>query len=168
MKNKVNHINFTFEEYESHSDLPPDEQNLLIKAKEASSNAYAPYSQFHVGAALMFEDDTFMIGNNQENVAYPSGLCAERVAFFAAGAQFPGKKIKKVAVIATSDNFRVEEPVAPCGACRQAMSEYEIKQEEPIRLLMAGMGGKVYAVNGITELLPLVFNETKLRKDRKG
>lgn len=165
MKNKVNHINFSFEEYASANDLTGDEKELLEKAKEASAKAYAPYSQFYVGAALQFEDGTIMTGNNQENVAYPSGLCAERVAFFAAGAQFPGKKIKKVAVIATSENFRVEEPVAPCGACRQAMSEYEIKQEEPIRLLMAGMGGKVYAVNGITSLLPLVFNETKLRKD---
>jgi len=167
LKSKVNHINFEFEEYHSLTDLPDDERELLEKARLASANAYAPYSLFHVGAALLFDDGTTMIGNNQENVAYPSGLCAERVAFFAAGAQFPGKKIKKVAVIAFSENFRVEEPVAPCGACRQAMSEYEIKQEEPIRLLMAGMGGKVYAVDGITHLLPLVFNQAKLRKDKK-
>lgn len=164
MAKKVEHIGFHYESYDSVDELPEDEQVLITKAVEAAENAYAPYSRYHVGAALRLSDGRIVIGSNQENVAYPSGLCAERVAFFAAGAQFPGKTIQKVAIVAVSDDFLVNDPVAPCGACRQSMSEYEIRQDSPIRLLLATVTGKIWAVESVNSLLPLVFNEKKLRK----
>lgn len=166
MGKKVEHIGFQYEVFDSLDELADDELLLVERAKEASEVAYAPYSRYRVGAALKLSDGRIVIGSNQENVAYPSGLCAERVAFFAAGAQFPGKRIEKVAIIAQSDDFLVHEPVAPCGACRQSMSEYEFKQDAPIRLLLVSQDGKVWVVESINSLLPLVFNESKLKKGR--
>ncbi len=156
---------FHYTEYDSAADLPADEQQLLQQAREASRKAYAPYSRYQVGAALLLEDGTLVIGSNQENAAYPSGLCAERVAFFAAGAQHPGKRIQKVAITAHALDFEVNHPVAPCGACRQAMVEYENRQEQDIRVLLAADTGKVYAVHSLHSLLPLVFREAKLRRE---
>jgi cytidine deaminase len=164
---KIKSIPFTYEVFESRNDLPQDEQTLIDHAIEAAANAYAPYSRYHVGAALRLHGGKIVIGNNQENVAYPSGLCAERVAFFSAGAQFPGQKMEKLAIYAKSEDFHVNEPVAPCGACRQAMSEYEFRQDQPIRLLLAAESGKVIVVEGINSLLPLVFNESKLIKRKE-
>lgn len=164
MSKKVEQINFQFEVFNSVDELPDDEQTLVEHARMASDVAYAPYSRYRVGAALKLSDGRMVIGSNQENVAYPSGMCAERVAFFAAGAQFPGKKIEKVAIIAQSDDFMVSEPVAPCGACRQSMSEYEFRQESNIRLLLVSQQGKVLAIESVKSLLPLIFNESKLKK----
>lgn len=164
MAKRVETLSFQFESYDSLDELPEDERKLIEQAMEAADSAYAPYSRYHVGAALRLSDGRMVIGSNQENVAYPSGLCAERVAFFAAGAQHPGKTIEKVAIVAQSEDFHVDMPVAPCGACRQSMSEYEIKQDRPIRLLLASTSGKVWVVEGVKSLLPLVFNESKLKK----
>lgn len=164
MSSRVQKVEFQYESFDSRDELAQDEQELIAKAVEAAEMAYAPYSRFHVGAALRLSGGRIVIGSNQENVAYPSGLCAERVAFFAAGAQYPGKTIEKVAIVAISEDFRVDEPVAPCGACRQSMSEYEIRQDQPIRLLLSGSSGKVVVIESVLSLLPLVFNETKLKK----
>ena len=115
--------------YEDINELPEIDKNLMEEAIKATKKSYAPYSKFRVGAALLMEDGSIIIGNNQENAAYPSGMCAERVAFWKAGSEFPKKKIKKVAITAISDHV-VDKPVGPCGACRQTMLEYEINQEE--------------------------------------
>lgn len=152
------------EEFDSPDLLPDDEQQLLKEAVEAKNKAYAPYSQFKVGAALQLANGQIMHGNNQENMAYPSGLCAERVAFFAAGAQYPGMGINKVAITAASENFPSDHPIAPCGACRQAMLEYEMNQKSPITLIMRGTTGKIYRISGIRQLLPIYFHEEGLKK----
>lgn len=165
MKKKVEIIQVKVERNLVDDELTAMESQLLNKAIESSKNAYAPYSRFKVGAAVLLEDGTIVIGNNQENVAYPSGLCAERVAFFAAGAQYPGKEIRSVAIYAFSDIFEVKDAVAPCGACRQAMAEYELKQGKPISMLIAGPEGNVKKITDINSLLPLIFNETKLKKE---
>jgi cytidine deaminase len=149
--------------FDDSNDLQIAEQNLLQHASEAKDAAYAPYSRFLVGAALLLEDGTIVKGNNQENAAYPSGLCAERVAIFAAGANFPGKLIKKIAITAASMDFPSDHPVAPCGACRQTMLEYELNQKEPIILIMKGTTGKTYRSSSVGQLLPLFFHEDGLK-----
>lgn len=146
-----------WEQYDHENDLAATDRMLLEEAKKAQAQAYAPYSEFKVGAALLLEDDTIVWGNNQENVAYPSGLCAERTALYACGANYPGKKIIALAVIAGSENFTLEEIVSPCGACRQVISEYENMQELPIRIIMKGDPDKVLICSGIEALLPLAF-----------
>ncbi|MFI5202889.1 MAG: cytidine deaminase [Flavobacteriales bacterium] len=145
--------------------MPDDEQALLQRAIKASEGAYAPYSAFYVGAALILDSGEIITGNNQENAAYPLGLCAERVAFFAAMANHPKAKIIKCAIYAHSENIRVDEPVAPCGACRQAMSEYEDKQRCDITLVLSGQHGKIARIHGVHELLPLRFGRKSLGKD---
>lgn len=146
-----------WEQYDHENDLEATDRMLLEEAKKAQAKAYAPYSEFKVGAALLLEDGTVVWGNNQENVAYPSGLCAERTALYACGANNPGKRIDALAVIAGSKNFTLEEIVSPCGACRQVISEYENMQESPIRIIMKGDPDKVLICSGIEALLPLAF-----------
>lgn len=161
MNKKV--LSTEWEVISSSQDLSQEEQELLNAAKEAVNNAYAPYSQFSVGAALRIEDGTIIKGNNQENAAYPSGLCAERVAFFWAGANYPGKKITTVAITAKSDIVKTDHPITPCGACRQSMLEYELNQKSDITIIMQGSSGLIYRMIGVKQLLPLYFNEDGLR-----
>lgn len=157
-------IKVEISEYDSLNELPPHEQKLLEQAKEAAKQAYAPYSNFHVGAALLLDNGVTVTGNNQENMAYPSGLCAERVAIFAAGAQYPDTAVKTVAVVCTSTAFTVDKPGSPCGACRQVLAEYEMRSGKDIRLLMMGEKGRIQAVNSIRHLLPLVFRVEELKR----
>ena len=157
-------LKIIFTEYDSEQELGKDEQELLKRAKEASKLAYAPYSNFHVGAALLLENGVIVIGNNQENVAYPSGLCAERVAIYAAGAQYPNVAIKTIAITCNSKVFQVNEPLSPCGACRQAMSEYEMRHKSNIRTILAGETGKILVMNSIADLLPFMFKAEELKK----
>lgn len=161
MNKKV--LSTEWEVISSVSDLSPIDQELLLAAKQAVESAYAPYSQFSVGAALLLEDGTIIKGNNQENAAYPSGLCAERVAFFWAGANYPGKKIVSIAITAKSDVVKTDHPITPCGACRQSMLEYELNQKSDITILMQGTSGMIYKMVGVKQLLPLYFNEDGLR-----
>src|SRR6188508_1372094 len=112
-------------EFETSNQLNAEDQKLLGKARETVQNAYAPYSNFYVGAAVLLDNGVTVIGNNQENASYPLGLCAERVAIFAASAQYPGIAIKSIAITARSNQFVIDKPIAPCGACRQAIAEYE-------------------------------------------
>lgn len=149
--------------YDSPDELQDSEQQLLHAATEALENAYAPYSRFKVGAALLLENGLIVKGNNQENMAYPSGLCAERVAIFAAGANFPGISIKMIAITAASIDFPSDHPIAPCGACRQSMLEYELNQKQPIVIIMRGSIGNTYRASGVQQLLPLFFYETGLK-----
>jgi cytidine deaminase len=157
-------IPFTVEEFDSTEELTAIHQQLLEEAGKAAKNAYAPYSNFNVGAALVLEDGTIITGNNQENAAYPSGLCAERVAVFAAGAQHPGKKIKTVAITAFSSELDVNSPIAPCGACRQVLAEYEKRYESPIEIVLKGETGKIFLIQSASSLLPLIFNRKSLGK----
>lgn len=155
-------ISFDITIYDSFEQLSPNDQALMIEAVSARKNAYAPYSKFRVGAAVEMDNTEIVIGSNQENASYPSGLCAERVAIFQAGARFPGVTVKTIAITATSDNYQVSVPAAPCGNCRQAIFEYEFKQKQPIRILLMGEKGSVVECNAIADLLPLGFNNTLL------
>jgi cytidine deaminase len=150
-------------EYESLSELSKDEINLIETAKSSMHSAYAPYSQFHVGAALLLDNGMIIKGNNQENASYPIGLCAERVAIFAAGANYPGVAIKALAITAFSDKFHIDKPIPPCGACRQAIAEYELRYKQSIRILMTGETGKVIISESISNLLPFQFNADDLK-----
>ncbi len=155
-------LSFELTIFDDLEELPQDDKKLLLKAVEARKNAYAPYSQFQVGAALVLENGAVVIGNNQENACYPSGLCAERVAIYHAGATYPGERIKTIAITATSKKYIVDRPAAPCGNCRQSISEYELKQGAPIKILMMGETGKVLQCDSIADLLPLAFNDSFL------
>lgn len=148
--------------YDSLEELPEDDRYLMERAVLARAKAYAPYSDFHVGAAVLLANGKIVTGNNQENASYPSGLCAERVAVFYAGAQYPGVAITSVAISAASKNYQVETPAAPCGNCRQALSEYEVKQKSPIKVLLMGESGEVYQCRSIADILPLGFDSSYL------
>lgn len=151
--------------YSSIDELPEADRKVLEMAIHVAPEAYAVYSNFHVGAAVELEDGEILCGTNQENVAYPSGICAERTAFYYAGSRYPNKKILRVGITAHSKNFKVDYPVSPCGACRQAMSEYENKQGRPIRVIMMGEEGEIRVMESVSDLLPFVFNEPGLKKD---
>ena len=140
------------------------DRNLLKEAWDASESAYAPYSKFHVGAAVRLGNNLILRGNNQENGAYPSGMCAERVAVFSASAMYPGIPIKTIAVVAKTDVFDLSDPVTPCGACRQVISEYEMLSGQPIRILLQGNSEKIWMIDGIANLLPLMFHGGELKK----
>ena len=155
-------IETTLEVYNTISELSQDIQNLMSEAIEARNNAYAPYSNFNVGAAILLDNTKVVIGNNQENAAYPSGLCAERTAIYYAGAKYPKAKILKMALTASSQNQITDKPIPPCGACRQTIAEYEMKQEQPIEIYFMGAQGKVVKSNSLANLLPLLFESSVL------
>ena len=157
-------IKIKITEFTGTSELPEEEQNLLQQAAKSASNSYAPYSEFHVGAAVLLENGDVICGSNQENAAYPSGLCAERVAMFYANSKYPGVKVKALAISAHADHFLVDKPISPCGTCRQVIAETENRQKSKIRILMQGETGPVNMVEGIDNLLPLTFYEEKLKK----
>ncbi|EWH15060.1 CMP/dCMP deaminase zinc-binding protein [Cellulophaga geojensis KL-A] len=159
---KKHTLSFDMFVYDSINELPETDKKLMLKAVEARNNAYAPYSSFFVGAAVLLENGKIVLGNNQENAAYPSGLCAERVAIYQAAAIYPNVKICSVAISATSENYKVLEPAAPCGNCRQSMIEYEQKQKEPMTLLLMGEEGTVVKCNSISDILPLAFSNSFL------
>ena len=151
-------IESMFTVYEDLSELPDDIQQLMQSAIETREKAYAPYSKFKVGAAILLDNNEVIIGSNQENASYPSGLCAERTAIYYAGAKYPKAKFLKMAITASSQNQITDSPIPPCGACRQAISEYEIKQEQPIEIYFMGATGKVIKSNSLSNLLPLAFD----------
>lgn len=155
-------INTTISVFNGIPDLPLEIQSLMNQAIETRKNAYAPYSRFRVGAAIVLDNGKIVLGSNQENAAYPSGLCAERVAIFQAGAIYPNAKIVKLAITAASDTNPTLSPIPPCGACRQSIAEYEFKQETPIEIYFMGESGEVYKSNSINNLLPLSFDKTSL------
>lgn len=155
-------ISTKFLAYESINDLPTEIRSLMDKAVEVRKNAYAPYSHFRVGAAILLDNGKIVLGSNQENAAYPSGLCAERVAIFQAGAIYPNAKIVKLVITAASDTNPTKSPIPPCGACRQSIAEYEFKQDESIEIYFMGETGEVYKSDSINNLLPLSFDKTSL------
>jgi cytidine deaminase len=145
------------------SELSAQEQQLVANAKAAFKTAYAPYSGFLVGASVLLENGEVINGSNQENVAYPSGLCAERVALFYAGAKFPDVKINTVAISVLSKNFEVNDVISPCGACRQVMAEYEDKQHRPIKVILHSPTDEVLIANKVEDLLPFMFKSPSLK-----
>lgn len=155
-------IGFELLIHESASALPEADRLLLEAAWQALQGAYAPYSNFRVGAALLLESGETVIGSNQENASYPSGLCAERVAVFQAGARFPGTPIRALAIVARSADGLLQLPAAPCGNCRQAILEYENRQKGPIRILLQAGEGVVYECPSMAALLPLGFDSSYL------
>ena len=134
-------------------ELSSSDQKLLSEAKKSANSAYAPYSKFKVGSAVLLENGKIISGNNQENAAYPSGLCAERVALFYASSQNPNATIKSIAITNV-----------PCGACRQAILEYETKQKSPVRIIMQKEKNRIFISDGISNLLPLAFSSKELKK----
>lgn len=143
----------------SWKDLNEVDRNLVEQAYEIAQKAYAPYSNFHVGAALLMEDGSVITGNNQENAAFPSGTCAERTALFYAGANYPSKKIKKIVVVAKGDFVSPDSILSPCGSCRQVMLESESRQKEPIEVLLVSQNEKVIHLKSVVDLLPFAFNK---------
>lgn len=152
-------ITTQFSSYDSVDELSNDIQELMREAVVVRKNAYAPYSQFRVGAALLLDNGKVILGSNQENAAYPSGLCAERVAIFQAGAVYPNAKILKMAITAASDTNKTTSPIPPCGSCRQSIAEYEIRQETPIEIYFMGEEGAVYKSDSLKNLLPFMFDK---------
>lgn len=155
-------ISADLEVYENENELPEDVQDLMKQAVEAREKSYSPYSQFRVGAAILLENEEVITGSNQENASYPAGLCAERTAIFYAGAKYPGTRILKMALTARSENHKMEVPTPPCGSCRQAIAEYEVKQEQAIEIYFMGEKGKVVKANSVSDLLPLIFDNSYL------
>ncbi len=148
--------------YDTVDELSSDDKSLLNTAIKMRDSAYSPYSNFSVGAAILLANNEIVTGSNQENAAYPSGMCAERVAVYSAGALYPDVSITKIAISASSSNKTVNQPVGPCGSCRQAIAEYEFKQEIPIQLLFMGEKGKIIKTNSLRDLLPLSFDKSFL------
>lgn len=164
MEHKKIHIQYT--ESESFSEVPEEDQELLSAAAKSAASAYAPYSGFGVGAAIRLSSGRIITGNNQENAAYPSGLCAERVALFYASAMFPDEKVETIAVTVKTESGRITDPVAPCGACRQVIAEYENRQNKEIKIIFSGETGRVITMNGIQNLLPITFNSNNLNQGK--
>lgn len=151
------------EEYQSEAELDQQAQEVLAQARKACHAAYAPYSGFHVGAAVLLENGKIIIGANQENAAYPSGLCAERVAMFAASAQYPGVKMVKLAIAARKKDSVEFVYATPCGNCRQVMNEYEMKFETPLEIVLQAADGKVYLAPSVETFLPFSFTSKVLQ-----
>jgi cytidine deaminase len=163
----LKHVKLKMKEYTIQSivrvykwdELAREDQALLQAAKDATSGSYAPYSGFRVGAAVRLGDGTVVIGSNQENAAYPSGLCAERTALFAAGTLYPDVPVSMLAIAARgTDGELLSEPCSPCGSCRQVIIESEKRAGRPIRILLYGRRC-VYVIDGIAQLMPLMFSE---------
>ena len=158
---KTTEIKIVVHEFANIVELPVNDQNLLMEARRITGQAYAPYSGFHVGAAVLLENGMIVTGNNQENSAYPSGLCAERVALFYANANYSNSAVKTIAVSAAKNGVLVNDSVKPCGSCRQAMAETEVRFKTPIRIILDGQDS-ILVLNGVESLLPLSFSKKAL------
>ncbi len=144
-----------------YDELSAADRQLIDAAKEATARSYAPYSRFSVGAAALLGNGVVVTGSNQENAAYPSGLCAERTTLFYANSQYPDQPVQVLAVAARTENGFIPMPIPPCGACRQVILETEKRYHTPIRILLYGRD-EVYEVQGIGDLLPLSFDASAL------
>lgn len=149
-------------QYCQFDELSEEDQELVSMAREATQNSYAKYSRFYVGAALRLQDGRIVRGANQENAAFPSGLCAERTAIFAAQANYPEQPIIALAIAARNDHGFTQEPVTPCGSCRQVMLEIEDRYQSPVRMLLYGTRG-IYVLKSTRDLMPLCFVDENMR-----
>ncbi len=152
----------TYERYSGLNDLNSADRALCVSAENSLKSSYSPYSKFRVGTAILLEDGEVVLGSNQENVAYPSGLCAERVALFSIGATRPGAVIKTMSITAHTDAFVIDRPVTSCGACLQVMAEFEQRQGSEIEVLFYCLNGEILKVKGVQSLLPFAFVENRL------
>jgi cytidine deaminase len=157
-------INIAFEEFESINGLDTKDKFLCSEAVKALKNSHSPYSKFRVGVAVELSSGKIIYGSNQENVAYPSGLCAERVALFAIGANYPDDEIVSMAVTAQTNEFKISQPVTPCGSCLQVMAEYEKKQQTDFEILLYCIDGPIWKIKGVNNFLPFLFFEKRLSK----
>jgi len=158
---KTSEIKITVYEFANLNELPENDRNLLLEARRITAFAYAPYSGFHVGAAVLLGNGKVVTGNNQENSAFPSSLCAERVALFYANANYPDSEIKTIAISAANSGILVNEPINPWGGCRQTLSKVEVRFETPIRIILDGQDS-ILVLNGVESLLPLSFSKKDL------
>lgn len=161
MKDKK--IEIGYQEYQDIHELEALDASLLQQARDITSQAYAPYSHFHVGAAALLANGATAVGTNQENAAYPVGTCAERVLLGIAATLHHNIPIKSMAVSYSGAGVVSDHPISPCGMCRQALLEYESRMKEPIRLILGGMEGKVYVIGSAGLLLPFAFTSRELR-----
>ncbi len=155
-------VTTSFSVFSSLEELDFETKMLMQKAIDIRKTAYAPYSNFFVGAAIELDNGEIISGTNQENAAYPSGLCAERVAIFYAGATFPEAKILKICISASPKDKESETPIPPCGSCRQSIAEFEFKQNKSIEIYFMGAKGEVYKSDSLKNLLPLLFDKNHL------
>ena len=155
-------ITSKFTIFSNSNELCLSDKELFLKAIDARKNAYAPYSKFNVGASLLLENGHIILGNNQENAAYPSGMCAERVAIWNASSQFPNIPIKKIFISANTNNKSLNKPVPPCGACRQTIVEYELRQKQNIEIFFTGETGNIIKAASVSDLLPFAFDKSLL------
>jgi len=164
---KTKHIDIKYQEFDSIKDLTSEEQEYVKQAIEIRKKAHAIYSKFEVGAVVVFEDGEIVLGNNQENIASPAGLCAERVALNYAKANYPDKKITHLVVVGAIKGEESDEPITPCGECCQVISETEGRNEEEIIFILASTRGKILRMVGSKNLLPFAFHEDKLGQNEK-
>ena len=151
-------------EFSSISKLEPEERSVALRAEKAAEKAYAPYSQFKVGASVLLKNGEIVDGSNQENAAYPSGICAERVAISYASANYPDLPVQVIAIAALKNDELTREPVSPCGFCRQVMIETELKQNSPLKIILIGKD-KVHVIDSARQLLPLYFDGSIFSSD---
>lgn len=156
-------IEIEYEVYNDISELSEQDAWLLNEARSVTEQAYAPYSNFHVGAAAMLANGEVVVGTNQENAAYPVGSCAERVLLGTAATMHSKMPIKSMAISYDGEEIKSDHPISPCGMCRQALLEYETRMKEPIRLILGGMEGKVYIIRSASLLLPFAFTKSELK-----
>ncbi len=154
---------FNYKVYDSISELPEDQQWLLNEAREVTDNAYAPYSNFQVGAVAKLANGQIVAGSNQENASFPVGLCAERVLLASASSLFPRVPIDTIAVSYKSEHQKSDHPISPCGICRQSLQEFESRVSHPVQLILGGMEGPVFVIDSASRLLPLAFTSDELR-----
>lgn len=150
-------ITTTYQRFDHWNELKESDRELVDRAYDVCENAYAPYSKFHVGAAVRLTSGDVVTGSNQENVAYPSGLCAERVALFYVGANFPNENVTTICIVAKGDLLPKEKILSPCGACRQVMLETEMRQKKSYRVVLVSQNGVTLIFNSAEDLLPLAF-----------
>jgi cytidine deaminase len=148
---------FSYKVYDSAAELPAEDGLLLDKAREATAHAYAPYSHFRVGAAARLNNDQFITGSNQENASFPAGICAERVLLSVAASIYPDMPIRAIAISYFNEKGPAEQPISPCGICRQSLQEFETRTRQPIRLILGGQTGPVYVIPQSGSLLPFAF-----------
>ena len=160
---KENKYEFNYIVYDSVDELPEDQQWLLKEAREVTQHAYAPYSNFQVGAVAKMANGEIITGSNQENASFPVGLCAERVLLASISSLFPRIPVETMAISYKSDTQKSDHPISPCGMCRQALQEYETRLSHPIQLILGGMEGPVYVIDSASKLLPLAFTSEELR-----
>ena len=158
-----NKFEFNYTVYKSSDELPNDLQTLLQQAREVTEQAYAPYSNFQVGAVARLTNGELVSGSNQENASFPVGLCAERVLLATVSSQFPRIPIETIAVSYKSNEHKSDHPISPCGICRQSLQEYENRTQHPVQLVLGGLTGQVYVIDSASRLLPLAFTREELR-----